>query len=136
MMLPVYLFDTNAISDAMLDHPQVKARMALQPGRLITSVLVKGEIRYGLERLPAGKRWSNLKAKADAVFAALPCEPVTEPIADVYAAVRHALDLKGLPMNDNDLWIAATALALGAVLVSRDKDFARVTGLQVEDWTQ
>ena len=55
-MLPVYLFDTNAVSDAMVDKPKIKARIASQPGRLITSVVVCGEIGYGLKRLPPGKR--------------------------------------------------------------------------------
>jgi predicted nucleic acid-binding protein len=40
-----------------------------------------------------------------------------------------------LTLDENDLWIAATARALGAVLVSRDADFARVDGLSTEDWT-
>ena len=54
---------------------------------------------------------------------------------DVYARVKRQRERVGLPMDENDLWIAATALALGAVLVSRDADFKNVTGLTVEDWT-
>ena len=134
-MLPVYLFDTNAVSDAMMNHPKIKAKMAGQPGQLITSVIVSGEIGYGLERLPAGKRRNDLKSKAVRVLAALPSEPVTLPTANLYATVRRAVELQGLTMDDNDLWIAATALNRGAVLVSRDKGFAQVPGLQVEDWT-
>jgi tRNA(fMet)-specific endonuclease VapC len=45
------------------------------------------------------------------------------------------LDKQGLVLGDNDLWIAATALNLGAVLVTRDRDFRHVPGLTVEDWT-
>jgi predicted nucleic acid-binding protein len=37
--------------------------------------------------------------------------------------------------DTHDLWIAATALALGAVLISRDNDFQQIDGLTVEDWT-
>jgi predicted nucleic acid-binding protein len=37
-------------------------------------------------------------------------------------------------MDENDLWIAATALALGATLVSRDGDFKQIDGLSVENW--
>ncbi|MEK6563200.1 MAG: PIN domain-containing protein, partial [Candidatus Binatota bacterium] len=37
--------------------------------------------------------------------------------------------------DENDLWIAATALFLNAVLVSMDSDFQRVNALNVEDWT-
>ena len=42
---------------------------------------------------------------------------------------------KGLALDENDLWIAATALALGSVLISRDSDFQQIDGLMVEDWT-
>jgi len=37
--------------------------------------------------------------------------------------------------DESDLWIAATARAVGAVLVTRDKDFRRLKQLAVEDWT-
>jgi len=39
-------------------------------------------------------------------------------------------------LDENDLWIAATARALGAIVVTTDSDFQRVSGLQIEDWTQ
>src|SRR5712691_10224142 len=77
-MAPPYLLDTNAVSAAIADRPRVKARIASPPGRLVTRVIVRGEIYYGLERLPPGKRRNNLKAKADLVFAAPPNEPITE----------------------------------------------------------
>jgi predicted nucleic acid-binding protein len=38
-------------------------------------------------------------------------------------------------LDENDLWIAATALALDAVLVTRDSDFQQIEGLSVNDWT-
>jgi predicted nucleic acid-binding protein len=38
---------------------------------------------------------------------------------------------RGLTLDENDLWVAATALALGATLVSRDNDFAGIDGLAV-----
>lgn len=39
-------------------------------------------------------------------------------------------------VDDNDLWIAAAALASGATVVSRDTDFQHVRGLMVEDWSR
>jgi predicted nucleic acid-binding protein len=39
-----------------------------------------------------------------------------------------------MSLDENDLWIAATALSVGAVLVTMDSDFERVEGLTVEDW--
>ncbi len=39
-------------------------------------------------------------------------------------------------MDENDLWIAATALSLGATLVTRDSDYEGIEGLQIEDWSK
>jgi len=130
-----YLFDTNAISDLMAEHPGMKTRVAGHQGRLVTSVIVQGEIYYGLERLSVGKRRSDLTVKALLLFAALPAEPVAEPAGLLYARIRQDVEAKGLAMDDNDLWIAASAMFLDAVLVTRDKDFTHVAGLSTEDWT-
>ncbi|HUE24770.1 MAG TPA: PIN domain-containing protein [Bryobacteraceae bacterium] len=36
-----------------------------------------------------------------------------------------------MALDENDLWIAATAISLGATLVSRDRDFEGIEGLRV-----
>ena len=64
-------------------------------------------------------------------LAALRCEPVPERAGDFYAAVKLDRQQRGLTLDENDLWIAATALALGAALVSRDSDFKGIDGLPV-----
>jgi predicted nucleic acid-binding protein len=45
--------------------------------------------------------------------------------------VKLARLQRGLALDENDLWVAATALALGATLVSRDGDFAGIDRLSV-----
>ncbi len=134
-MPSLYLLDTNTVSCVMADHLKVKARLALQPGQVVTCAIVRGEIRYGLERLPIGKRRTNLEAKASAVSATLPIEPIVAAAADIYGTIRRGLELQGHNLSDNDLWIAAAALSLGAILVSNDQAFRHVPGLSVEDWT-
>ena len=65
----------------------------------------------------------------------MPSEPIITPVAQAYGHLKVTLEAQGLNLEDNDLWIAATALTQGAILVSRDQIFTRVPGLQVEDWT-
>lgn len=129
------LLDTNAVSDLMRDDPQVKARVGNHPDPIVTSVVVVGEIRYGLSRLPPGKKRNELEARAQSILAAFHIELITEPIAEAYGRLKASLESQGLSFNDNDVWIAATALTLSNLLVTRDQVFSRVPGLQVEDWS-
>ncbi len=103
--------------------------------RVVICSVVRGEIRYGIERLPQSKRRQDLEVKAAKLFTALPCESVPGAAGDHYARIKLMRQQKGLTLDENDLWIAATALALGAVLISRDSDFQQIDGLTVNDWT-
>jgi predicted nucleic acid-binding protein len=133
--VPAALLDTNAVSDLMRDHPRVKARIAVHPHPIAASVVAVGEIRYGLDRLPAGKKRTDLETRSRTILAAVRIEPVTEPIAAAYGQLKASLEGRGLNLDDNDLWIAATAVVLGGVLVTRDLIFSQVPGLLVEDWS-
>jgi predicted nucleic acid-binding protein len=133
----IHLLDTNAFSDLMREHSSVRARVASLSAedQIVICSIVRGEILHGIQRLMAGKRRRDLEAKAAKLFAAIPCEPVPEAAGDHYAQVKLTRARKGLTMDENDLWIAATALALGGKLVSRDRDVQQVDGLTVIDWT-
>jgi tRNA(fMet)-specific endonuclease VapC len=48
-----------------------------------------------------------------------------------YAEIRADLRAQGLLIADNDLWIAATAIAKDYSLVTRDQHFSRVAGLRL-----
>lgn len=132
-----YLLDTNAISDLVGEQPRLTARIAALPGadRVCTCSIVRGEILHGLMRLPAGKRRTSLETKVTTILEALTCEPISPATADAYAAVKLTRQQAGLPLDDNDCWIAAAAIQLGATLISRDTDFQQIDGLRVEDWS-
>jgi predicted nucleic acid-binding protein len=130
-----YLLDTTAFSDLMRELPQMQTRLAsLSPDETVTiCTVVRGEILHGIARLPAGQRRDDLGMKATDLFAAVPCLPIAELVADDYAEIKLARQRKGLALDENDLWIAATARQSGATLISRDTDFQRIDGLKVED---
>lgn len=46
-----------------------------------------------------------------------------QTVLEKYAAIDAFLIKKGRRIGDNDLWIAATTAAAGAVLLTSDKDF-------------
>lgn len=99
--------------------------------RVVICTITRGEILFGLGRLAQGRRRAELEAKAQKLFAVLPCEPVPPAAGDLYANLKMAQQRRGLPLDENDLWMAATALAINATLVSDDSDFQDVAGLEV-----
>lgn len=129
----IYLLDTNAVSEWMRGTPRIGEWIAgLAPGdRVVTCTIVRGEVLFGIARLPAGRRRAQLEEEGRECFAALPCEPIPERAGDSYAALKLVRQQRGLTLAENDLWVAATALALGATLVSRDRDFVGIDGLLV-----
>ena len=135
-----YLLETSICSYLMANHPRVKARLASAQvaDYPFTCPIVRGEILFGVELLPVGRRRQSLKDQANSLFSGLVCDPIPEEAGDHYARIKREAQRQGTPLDECDLWIAATALALDAVLVTSDSDFQRIVGLvlQLEDWIQ
>ncbi len=133
-----FLLDSTTLSFLMERRAQVVAHMASvgPDDRVAICTIVRGEILYGLERMPPGRRRSENERAAAELFNVLPCDELSRAVADVYARIKYEAERQGTSLGENDLWIAATALAQGATVVTSDTDFGRVNGLGTEDWTQ
>lgn len=133
-----FLLDSTTFSFLMERRAEVVAHMAsIGPDdRVAVCTIVRGEILYGLQRMPTGRRRRENEQAAAEWFDVLPCDALPEGVADVYARVKYHAEREGNTLGENDLWIAATALAGGATLVTSDTDFLRVRGLSTEDWAK
>ena len=135
-----YLLETSTCSYLMANHTRVKDRLtsAQVSDYPFTCPIVCGEILFGVELLPAGRRRQSLESQANNLFSGLICDPIPENAGDFYAKIKRTAQELGTPLDECDLWIAATTLALDAILITSDSDFHRVqglSGLQLEDWT-
>jgi predicted nucleic acid-binding protein len=128
-----YLLDTSAISDLMRADQRVERWLAeLEPtDRVVVCTIARREILFGISRLPEGRRKSELQELGRRFLEVFYCESVPERAGDFYASLKLLRQLRGLSLDENDLWIAATAIALDATLVSRDADFVGIDGLRV-----
>src|SRR5688572_13785714 len=90
----IFLLDTNAISDLMRRDPNIERRVrsVVTPDRVAVSTVVRGEVLYGIEKLPTGKRKAELQAEANDVLGSLPSESVPDAAADVYAALKASCE--------------------------------------------
>ncbi len=127
----MFLLDTNAVSDLMR-HPRgaVFLRQVSAPAPVVTSIIVAGEIRFGLARRPS----TGLAEKVERVLDQLDILPFGGDADRVYGRLRAELERAGRPIGAVDMFIAAHALTLGAVLVTDDADFLRIEGLAVVNW--
>jgi len=65
----------------------------------------------------------------------VPVLPMPETAGKTYGAIRAALEAKGKPIGNNDLWIAAHAKTQGLTLITNNEsEFKRVPGLRVQNW--
>lgn len=103
--------------------------------RIVTCTIVRGEILFGISRLPVGTRRAELERLGQRFLDMFHCEPVPAQAAEFYAAVKNARQRQGLSLDENDLWIAATAIAVGAALATLDRDFAGIDGLVIVEPT-
>jgi predicted nucleic acid-binding protein len=72
------------------------------------------------------------RAFVEHLLAGLQAIPISEPVARVHADVWSELSERGEPIGAHDLWIAATAIAHGLILATRNSShFERVPGLRL-----
>jgi tRNA(fMet)-specific endonuclease VapC len=124
------LLDTNVVIALLEREPMALERFDSERA-VSVSVITLGELLFGAEKSTnAATNRRRAEAFADDCTV-LGCD---RAIARRYGVIKNALREKGRPIPENDLWIAATALEHGLVLVTRDVHFREVDGLTLEAW--
>ena len=93
------------------------------PEEVAVSVVTISELRYGV--LAAADHETRALRLSTLETARRLGEPlaIDKPVGDELARLRVALKAVGRAMNVMDAWIAATAIAHGAAVCTRDADF-------------
>ena len=131
-----YLLDTNVLSEFTRIRRDVDVIRWVQGQPyedLCTSVIVLGEIRFGIERMVVSKRRTELDVWSRRELPGLirgGILPVDQLIAERYGQVRAEQARQGHQRGELDTWIIATAQVYGLTVVTRNfRDFG---GLGVE----
>ena len=125
-----YLLDTNIVIAFFSGEPAVIAKFG-QADEILLPSIVLGELIFGARK--SSRASDNLARIEDfsQQVVILACDSNT---AQHYGAIKNALRLKGRPIPDNDIWIAAIARQYRLTLVTRDTHFAEVDDLLNETW--
>jgi tRNA(fMet)-specific endonuclease VapC len=129
-----FLLDTDTCIFALKHNEAVLRRLlASDRSEVAVSVITEAELRTG-----AAKSASAAKTLRAVENFLMPIEIVDFVSADAasYATIRAKLERAGTPIGPLDTLIAAQAVARKLTLVSNnEREFRRVSGLRVENWS-
>jgi toxin FitB len=137
------LVDTNVISELFKAEPNAAVALYLerQPAETVfTAAICEAEIRYGVARMPRGRRRDELIARVARFFDAGFQDqvlPFDHACAVLYGELRSAREAAGKPIPAQDAMIAGTALAYGvrAIVTRNTRDFAGCGVKVIDPWT-
>ena len=130
-----YLVDVNVLSEAIKPTPEPKVIEWLRcnESELVINPIILGEIRLGIDLLPAGRRRERLERWFDEGALKLTCLPIEAATGMRWAQLLARLRSSGILLPVKDSLIAATALRHGLTVATRNiRDFQRA-GAKVFD---
>lgn len=134
-----FLVDANVLSEATKQVPDPKVLDWLRRNErdLVVDPIILGEIRFGILRLPAGKRQVRLSEWFDAVVGRIQCLAIEADFGRRWAELLEDLRARGQAMPIKDSLIAANALQHGLTLVSRnERDFRNAGVVLLNPFTE
>jgi len=129
-----YLLDTNIVSYILRRNATVgrKLRDANRSGEdVFISCITYYELKRGLLYANATRQlaeFNQFYSKYEVLF--LDDIEIIERACEIHVDLQR----RGLKIREQDIFIAATAIARGLILVSNDSDLLRVEGLSLENW--
>lgn len=138
MTAQLYMLDTDTCIFLMRGESEALAAkvQSVPLQQQVMSAVTFAELTYGVQASAAAKRKQN-QAVLDSLALHLAVLDWPQDAARHYAEIRADLKRRGAQLGAADLMIAAHARAMGANVVTNNvKDFGRVKGLQVENWTK
>ncbi|MFN7415199.1 MAG: twitching motility protein PilT [Anabaena sp. LE011-02] len=129
-----YLLDTNIVPFAIKKNLQITQKLEaikFQGVPIYISCITYFEIKRGLLAINSPKQTEIFnKIGQDYQIIFLDDLAILEKASEIHANLR----LRGLPIQTEDILIAATAIIKDFILVSNDSDLLRVEELSLENW--
>ncbi len=131
-----YMLDTNICIYAIKHKSDIviKKFLSHDPEELCISAITYAELMHGVEK--------SIAVERNRIAISLFLSPITilqfdEHAAEEYGRIKAELEKKGTPIGPMDTLIAGHAMSRGLILVTNNtREFDRVVGLTVEDWTR
>ena len=140
-MQPIYLLDTNIISEVTKPFPNQAVVKKIQDTIKLSTIASVSfeEMLYGVKRSASGKKKDDLfDFFVDYIQANYEIIPFDIHASWINSDIRERLEKKGRKAPLAESMIAATAIANNMILVTRNvkdfEDIKEVSALMVENW--
>ncbi|MCU0736530.1 MAG: PIN domain-containing protein [Methylotetracoccus sp.] len=135
--MTLYLVDTNIcifLLNQQVGFEHIVRHMdGLQRQQMAISAITVAELEFGIA---ASKRQGDNSSRLERFLLEFEVLAFDRESARPYGPLRASLQAQGTPIGPMDFLIAAHALAARAVLVTNNtREFQRVPGLALEDWS-
>ena len=124
------ILDTNAIS-ALAGQNKALTDFVQAAPRIAVTIISLGEFAFGISQ---SRYRAELEAWLDALLRNVDVLLLEQKTLPFYAEVRGGLKVTGTPIPANDCWIAALAQQHRLPILSQDRHFDCVKGIQRIGW--
>lgn len=134
------VLDTNVLSELMRPEPAASVTswvLGLRGAEVFTTAVTVAELRYGVARLPDGRRRREIGARLSRVLDGFDDRalPFDVSCAEHYAEIVAGSEAAGRTMHVADGQIAATVVRHGGVLATRNtRDFSGAGITVIDPW--
>lgn len=131
------LIDSNILIGFERRGAELSSRISgREEEEVFLSVISASELLHGVHRAATPKVRAHRLAFVEAVLSSFPLLEIDLATARSHAELWSQLEQRGQMIGVHDSWLAATCLAHGLTLATRNvREFTRVPGLTVEAWT-
>ena len=125
-----FFLDTNIIIEVFDGNKAIADNINKLENFYISSIVL-GELYVGINRMT--NKSMHLK-KIVSLLDLCTVIDVDSITAEYFGEITAALYKKGRPVPSNDIWIAASSKQHELTLVTRDKHFSEIQGLDIISW--
>ena len=134
--MAIYLLDTNHASKLMAGEEPISSHVAGQSqigDQFCISVTVLAELFFAAY---ASRKCEHNLSKIDDLLARVRLLGFSRAAAEEYGRVRAELKAKGRPIPGTDAQIAAVARLHRLTVLTADRHFSFISGLEVANWLE